>query len=85
MAGISSRTVLARHVVLLDVLFRVHCITRGETTARDHDSLVALSRARLRHVILSDARTRKFIEAEFVFPHKRQRCTASDTINRDNG
>ena len=46
MAAIHSRTVLARHVVLLDALFRVHCTARSEGTTRSHESLVTLSHAR---------------------------------------
>ena len=79
MIDVESTTHVARHVVFLDVLYRLHCILRhaGRDRAPDAVELLETARARLRATCAADVRTHRFIEAGFRFPHKRARIDNS--------
>ena len=82
--GLASPADMARHAVILDVLHRIFC--KAKHAGRSQVPVqIEIARARLRANCSHNAKTQRFMQAEFRWPHKRQRCTDGDTINRDNG
>lgn len=73
--GLGTVQDVARHLVWLDVVYRIHCVIKNEHGRRNYDDLSELARARLRQALTFSAKTRRFIEGEFRFTHKKRRIS----------